>query len=200
MKNGINGGLNVMDSNTETQSARQQPGGLLNTLPDSKTHLIFWPITAAGVILDLWSKKAAFEYLQDKGGPVSIIGGFLQLRAQQNPGAAFGIATGRPILLISISIIAMVAVLMLFLFGKIQKKLHYIALAMFSAGVLGNLYDRVFNDGYVRDFIDVYYRHWHWPTFNLADTMLCIAIGILVISSFCKPTDKDYQKRALQHK
>ncbi len=185
-----------MTSNTETQPNRQQPDVLIHTPPDFTAHLIFWSTTAAGVVLDLWSKKAVFEYLQTRGESVSIIEGFLQLRIQQNPGAAFGIATGRPMLLISISIIAMMTLLGLFLFGKVHRKLHYVALALFSAGVLGNLYDRIFNHGCVRDFIDVYYKHWHWPTFNLADTMLCIAVGILIISSLFKPTDKGCQRRA----
>jgi signal peptidase II len=190
-----------MEQNTETNQARQQPGDLLNTLSAFKAHLIFWPITAAGIALDLWSKKAIFEYLQNQSNSsVSIIDGFLQLKAQQNPGAAFGIATGRPILLVSISLVAIVALLGMFLFSKAHTRLSCVALALFSAGVLGNLYDRIFNNGCVRDFIDVYYRRWHWPTFNLADSMLCIAVGLLIISSFAGPTDKGCQKHALQHK
>jgi signal peptidase II len=178
-----------------------QPGGSFCTPPDFRTHLIFWLITAVGVALDLWSKKAVFEYLQTRDdNSVSIIGGLLQLRAQQNPGAAFGIATGRPVLLVSISIIAMAALLMLFLLGKVHRGLPCVALALFSAGVLGNLYDRIFNHGCVRDFIDVYYRHWHWPTFNLADAMLCIAVGVLVVSGFFKATDKACQRHAPQQK
>ena len=191
----------MMNSNKETTAARQQPGDLLNTLPAFKAHLIFWPTMAAGVVLDLWSKKAVFEYLQNQNnGTASIIKGFLQLKAQQNPGAAFGIATGRPMLLVSISLIAIVVLLAMFLFGKVHGKLSCAALALFSAGVLGNLYDRIFNNGQVRDFIDVYYRRWHWPTFNLADAMLCIAVGLLIISSFVRPTDKGCQRHALQHK
>ena len=52
-----------------------------------------------------------------------------------------------------------------------------VALGLFAAGVSGNLWDRIFNGGQVRDFIDVVYwpgRHWH--TFNVADAMLCIAV------------------------
>ena len=137
--------------------------------------------------------------MQSKGGHVSLINGFLQLRAQENPGAAFGIANGQPVFLVSVSIIAMVVLLGLFLFGRMNRGLHHLALGLFSAGVMGNLYDRLFNDGYVRDFIDVYYGRRHWPTFNLADTMLCLAAGILVLSTFTS-TDKDYQKPAEQQK
>ena len=57
------------------------------------------------------------------------------------------------------------------------------ALGLFMGGVAGNLYDRLFNDGMVRDFIDVYWRGWHWPAFNVADSMLCVAVGIFVVRS-----------------
>ena len=59
-------------------------------------------------------------------------------------------------------------------------------LASFSfilAGAMGNLLDRI-RLGYVIDFLDVYagflgYPHWHWPTFNIADSL--IVVGALVV-------------------
>jgi signal peptidase II len=71
----------------------------------------------------------------------------------------------------------------IFLFGGCKQRLMTVALGLFTAGVLGNLYDRIFNDGLVRDFIDVvYWPGRHWPAFNVADSMLCIAVAILIIS------------------
>ena len=63
------------------------------------------------------------------------------------------------------------------------KTLLYGALALFLAGILGNAYDRVFNNGMVRDFIDVYHKDLHWPAFNVADSMLCAAVGLLLLST-----------------
>jgi signal peptidase II len=53
-------------------------------------------------------------------------------------------------------------------------------------GVGGNLYDRLFNDGRVRDFIDVnlYVNNYHWPTFNIADSLLCIGVGLCLLDAF----------------
>ena len=164
-----------------------------------KAQLIFWPLMAAGFALDLWSKSTVFDWLQQQRvGSVSIINGFLQLVAAENAGAAFGIATGQRRLLIAVSIIALIAILTVFLFSKAEHKLVYIALALFTAGVCGNLYDRIFNNGRVRDFIDVvYWPGRHWPAFNLADTMLCVGVGLIIISSFF--TDKSARKHAQQH-
>jgi signal peptidase II len=63
--------------------------------------------------------------------------------------------------------------------------------------VCGNMYDRIFNGGAVRDFIDVYYRGHHWHTFNVADSLLCIGVGLLIISTFLieRPGRKHDQQR-----
>jgi len=153
----------------------------------------------AGLALDLWSKKAVFDWLGQKPGhSVSIIDGFLQFIRAKNAGAAFGIATGQTQLLVAVSAVALVVILVVFLLSGTEKKLVHIALGLFAAGVCGNLHDRIFHDGFVRDFIDiVYWPGRHWPAFNIADSMLCIAVALLIISAF---TEKSSRKRAQQHK
>jgi signal peptidase II len=106
--------------------------------------------------LDLWSKAAVFDWLsRQQGGSVSVIDGFFRLVAVENTGAAFGIATGQTRLLTAVSVIALVVILVIFFFGGVKHKLTHAALGLFAAGVCGNLYDRIFNDGRVRDFIDL---------------------------------------------
>jgi signal peptidase II len=194
----------MTESKTENRGA--QPGSSRFFLrrrpfvpPGLTAQLIFWPLMLAGLALDLWSKKAVFNYLEHKpDNSISIIDGFLQLVIAQNNGAAFGLFSGRPYLLAAASIIALIVILVIFFFSEVRHTLIYIALALFAAGVCGNLYDRIFNDGFVRDFIDVYYRQYHWPAFNIADTILCIGIGILVLSTFF--TAKPHRTHGQQHK
>ncbi|MEE2611785.1 MAG: signal peptidase II, partial [Pseudomonadota bacterium] len=47
-------------------------------------------------------------------------------------------------------------------------------------GALGNLTDRL-RFGYVVDFIDFHYQGWHWPAFNLADTVITLGVIVLLI-------------------
>ena len=56
-------------------------------------------------------------------------------------------------------------------------------LALIVAGAIGNLIDRI-RFGYVVDFVHWYWRDFHWPVFNLADAVICIAAGLLILSSF----------------
>jgi len=169
-------------------------------LPSLKAQLIFWPIMVIGLALDLASKSAVFSWLeQQPGNCVSIIEGFLQFVRTENPGAAFGIAPGYSGLLVAVSVIALVIIFAIFLSSGNQHTLFHAALALFAAGVCGNLYDRISNDGLVRDFIDVvYWPGRHWPAFNVADAMLCIGVGLLIIANFF--TGRSSRTRAQQHK
>jgi len=152
-----------------------------NVLPDLSAHLIFWPLLVLGISLDLWSKKAVFDWLGEGRGSFSIIDGFIRFVVAVNDGAAFGLFSGHSYGLIAISLLALIVVFTIFLFGGIKQRLINVSLGLFAAGVCGNLYDRIFNDGLVRDFIDVtYWPGRHYPAFNVADSMLCIAVGLII--------------------
>lgn len=55
-------------------------------------------------------------------------------------------------------------------------------LALILGGALGNVWDRLVH-GHVIDFIDVYYRDWHWPAFNAADSAITVGAVILIIDA-----------------
>ena len=169
-------------------------------LPDLKAHLIFWPLTVVGLILDLWTKKAVFDWLEYREVYV-VIDGFIQLVRALNDGAAFGLFSGKTFLLTIVPVVALVASVAFFLFGGPQPRKVYVALGLIAAGACGNLHDRMFNGGLVRDFIDVYYRGYHWPAFNFADSLLCIGVMLLMLpmvwGTFIR---KPAQKHAQQQK
>ncbi len=56
-------------------------------------------------------------------------------------------------------------------------------LSLILGGALGNFIDRA-KLGYVIDFLDFYYRQWHWPAFNIADAAITIGVAILLLDSF----------------
>lgn len=169
-------------------------------LPDATAHLILWPTAILGLMLDLWTKHAVFAWLRHEVDQSAvIIDGFLTFRLALNNGAAFGIAGGKLPFLIGVASLALVIILGVFFLGGAKQRTVQWALGLFGAGVSGNLWDRIFNGGQVRDFIDVVYwpgRHWH--TFNVADAMLCIAVGLLIVATFI--TDSSDQKRAQPQK
>jgi len=192
----------MTETRTDETSARLTPSRALLkqislALPDTKAHLIFWSLTIGGLALDLWSKKAVFDWLAPQER-FSVLDGFLQLVPALNNGAAFGWFAGRAYFLAAVSIGAVVAIFAVFLFSGSRQRLVHIALGLFAAGVCGNLYDRIFNGGAVRDFIDVYYRSFHWHTFNIADSLLCLGVGALILSTFL--TEKPARRHDRQRK
>jgi signal peptidase II len=153
--------------------------------PDRLGHLIFWPLLLAGLAADLGTKHAVFAWLWDRPGQsASIIDGILSFRLALNTGAAFGLAAGHMPFLVGVSVVALLVILGVFFLASARQRLVQVALGLFAAGVSGNLWDRLFNGGQVRDFIDVVYwpgRHWH--TFNVADALLCLAVGVLLTAT-----------------
>jgi signal peptidase II len=175
--------------NTQGKACRN----LIGRLPDFKGHLLFWPIAIAGAAFDLWSKKAVFDWLPTViGEKYVIIDGFFQFILRENSGAAFSILQGQKLFLVGILIVAFFVVIGVFLLNGVNRRTTQVALAFFTGGIVGNFYDRAFNNGLVRDFLDVYVRDYHWPTFNVADSLLCIGVGLLVISNlFSAQTERE---------
>jgi signal peptidase II len=69
-----------------------------------------------------------------------------------------------------------------------SRRLHWtttVSFALLAAGILGNLIDRLVK-GSVVDFLHFYIREYAWPSFNVADSCICIAAGLLILSSFRK--------------
>jgi signal peptidase II len=139
-------------------------------------------IAAAVLVLDQLTKHLVVRnfHLHEA---IRIIPGFFDLVYVRNPGAAFGILSGthgvwRTVFFIAVSAVAMAVIAVLA--TKTADRLSLAAYALIGGGAVGNLIDRV-RFGEVVDFIDWYYRSWHWPTFNIADSAITIGVGLLVI-------------------
>ncbi|MHC5082873.1 MAG: signal peptidase II [Planctomycetota bacterium] len=155
--------------------------------------LLFWPVTIIGAALDLWSKWAVFNWLSiEKQDYYILIEGYVRFIARENEGAAFSIFSGWRYFLVSISGLAFVVMIVIFFSRKVHSKLVMFAMGCMTAGIIGNFYDRAFNEGRVRDFIDVLIPviDYTWPTFNVADSLLCIGVGILIITNLTASTDQ----------
>ncbi|HNX53845.1 MAG TPA: signal peptidase II [Pontiellaceae bacterium] len=117
------------------------------------------------------------------GEPQSVIPGFFNLVYVRNEGAAWGMFGGQmPVLIIlSITVLVLLAVYHRKVLNPTLD--HRIALGLMVGGICGNLIDRV-RVGWVTDFLDFYLGSYHWPSFNVADSAICIAVGIYLLSSF----------------
>ncbi|HKL27312.1 MAG TPA: signal peptidase II [Desulfuromonadales bacterium] len=112
-----------------------------------------------------------------------IIPGLLSLTYIRNPGAAFGIFADSSLRLpffISVSLVAMLGILWILKQRENGQQPGNLGLALVFAGALGNLIDRI-RLGEVIDFIDVYWRQYHWPAFNVADSAITVGVFLLLV-------------------
>jgi len=136
------------------------------------------------IALDQLTKYAAADYLL-RHGELELVP-FLNLALVHNTGAAFGMlsqASGwQNIFFIVVALIACVVIS--WIVWRLEKKdlLLVSGLMLILGGAAGNLIDRLVH-GYVIDFIDVYYRDWHWPAFNIADSAITVGAVILAIDA-----------------
>jgi signal peptidase II len=148
-------------------------------------YLFLVAVTPAILILDQITKQIIISRFH-LGETLSIILGFFDLTYVRNTGAAFGfLAQADPRFRVPFFfIVPLVAIAAIaYIFKKIpegDKKLS-IALSLVIGGAVGNLIDRVIY-GYVIDFFLFHWKYeYQFPAFNVADSAICIGVGILML-------------------
>lgn len=145
-------------------------------------HKLFVVLTAGVLFFDQLSKAVVSSALR-MYEVRPIIHGLLNLTRIHNTGAAFGLLSGqvspaRTFFFLAVSILAMGVVVWMLIRLPEGQKMEQVALSLIFAGALGNVVDRI-RLGEVVDFIDIYYRSYHWPAFNVADS--AISIGVILL-------------------
>lgn len=188
-----------------------------------RRSLLFLGIVLIGVLLDLGSKSWIFSALGMPGeykyrddpelhATWWIAEDLFGFQTSLNQGALFGIGQGKVGLFAAFSCVAITGILgWLIFFRGLSSRFLTITLGMITAGILGNLYDRLglhglkwnYADSFhspplhqigdpvyaVRDWILVMIGSYHWPNFNIADSLL--VCGAILIGIFAFFVDED---------
>ena len=141
------------------------------------------------VIFDQLTKFLADSQL-NYAEPLALLPSF-NLTLLYNPGAAFSFlsdASGwQRWFFVTVSLLASVFLVLWLRKLKPEQKLLALALALVLGGALGNLIDRLLL-GHVVDFIQVYYKTFYWPAFNIADSAITVGAALLIWDAlFAKP-------------
>ena len=143
-----------------------------------------WAVIAAAIFVADQVTKAAVEGSIPEHTTVPVVPHFLNLVHTKNAGAAFGLFSESPsawktALLIVVSSLLLAMVIGVVWRNQQLRRVAGVGLALILGGALSNLFDRI-RFGRVVDFVDVYYRGYHWYTFNLADASIVVGAGFLV--------------------
>ncbi len=136
------------------------------------------------LIADQWTKFWAMTSLKPVA-LIEIIPGFFRFTYATNRGVAFSLFADSELnvrlIFVAISTLATIFVLSYFARTPANKWRMNTALSLLLAGIVGNLIDRV-RFGEVVDFLDFHLgESYTWPTFNLADAVICIGAALLAL-------------------
>ena len=155
---------------------------------ESKPNALPWLLVSLVVIaLDQWTKWLVLRELVPYD-PHPVIPHVLNWTLAFNTGAAFSFlagGSGWQVWLFGILAVAVSAGLIVWLVRVPRGEWRTaLPVALIIGGALGNLIDRVLR-GQVTDFIQVYWRAWSWPAFNVADSAICVgAVALIAFSLF----------------
>ncbi|PYN13289.1 MAG: signal peptidase II [Candidatus Rokuibacteriota bacterium] len=148
--------------------------------------LVIAVIAVVVVVLDQLTKLVVLDRLAP-GAPVTVVPGLVALTLVMNPGLAFGLLAGVPpgwrwivvpLSLLALLVLLRVALRILPTGGWRERS----AIGLVFGGAVGNLIDRA-RFGAVVDFVDVHFRGYHWPAFNVADSAITIGVAMLALAA-----------------
>jgi len=116
---------------------------------------------------------------------VTVVPGLVDLTHVRNTGAAFGLLNAadfpfKPLVMLGIAVAAFLAIAVFALQLPPEDRLARTGLGLVLGGAVGNLIDRA-TVGYVLDFVDVYWRTYHFWAFNVADAAITVGAGLVLV-------------------
>ena len=122
------------------------------------------------------------------GAHIEIFPDLLNLVHVGNTGAAWSMFSGMSLWLALLALGTLVAMFL----WRHSLGLHHAAVqpafGLLSGGILGNLVDRLAH-GHVIDFLDFHFGSYTYPTFNVADSGICVGVFWYVLWSLKQPAE-----------
>jgi signal peptidase II len=146
---------------------------------------VAWSLIVALALADQLTKILTLRFIPYQES-IPVIPGFFNLTHLHNTGAAFSMLHDNNLFFILLSTAVFIALVIL--------RRHFTGFLMqwgwilLLSGIIGNVTDRI-RLGHVVDFLDFQFGGYHWPAFNVADSCICIAAGLFLISGFVTPKE-----------
>ncbi len=141
------------------------------------------PLFYLALVLSIALDQAAKAWASDSLAPIgsiTIIPGLFNLTYVGNTGVAFGLLAGHGLV---VALLMIALALAAFFFARGLNWASWepnLVGGCLCGGALGNLVDRL-RIGHVVDFLDFHLGPHHWPFFNVADSLICVAVGWIVL-------------------
>ena len=151
--------------------------------------LIWIVVIVASVFADQLTKQLVVNFL-DREEPLYIIKDVLRFSYVENRGAAFGMLDDhRWVFMILSTVVMVVIIYVMFKYKRFFHPILMTGLSFTVGGGIGNMIDRTVN-GFVVDFFD--FTLIDFAVFNLADTFICIGVGLIFLDILLGKSDYSF--------
>jgi len=117
---------------------------------------------------------------------IGVIDGFFYLVHVGNTGAAWSLFTGQSVVLAALAAATLIAIFLWRRALGLRDGVCQIAFGLLCGGIAGNLIDRLVY-GHVIDFVDLHFWSYVYPTFNVADSGICVGVVLYLWRSLRSP-------------
>jgi signal peptidase II len=168
-----------------------------------RAYRTLWIIAITVFVLDQLTKlwivfRVPFDPMHSHGpgSDIEVIRGFFYIIHVGNTGAAWSMFSGRSVLLAGLAAVTLVAIYFWRHSLGLKQPLSQICFGLLCGGIVGNLLDRLVHK-HVIDFIDLHFGSYVYPTFNVADSGICIGVILYLWLSLrtSNPPSRERQSR-----
>jgi len=149
--------------------------------------LVAFVVLAADRLTKAWiATRLPFDAYLERDGAIPVIRGFFYLVHVGNTGAAWSLFSGRSPVLAGFALATLAAIFLWRRALGLRATGTQVCFGLICGGILGNLIDRLVHH-HVIDFIDLHFGSYAYPTFNIADSGICVGVALYAILSLRSP-------------
>lgn len=158
-----------------------------------RAYRLLWVVAIVVFVLDQATKfwidatiPFSMEHWHAGSRHIEVISGFFYLIHVGNTGAAWSMFSGQSVLLALLACVTLVAIFFWRHTLGLRDRLTQFCFGLLCGGIAGNLVDRLLH-GHVVDFIDLHFGNYIYPTFNVADSGICVGVLLYIWHSLRTP-------------
>jgi signal peptidase II len=157
-----------------------------------RRYQLLWVLALVVFVLDqitkIWINARMPLGTYGPPGSIVVIEGFFNLVHVGNTGAAWSMLAGKSTFLALLAFVTLGAIYLWRHELGLRLRVVQLSFGLLCGGIVGNLVDRMVH-GHVIDFLDFHFGSYIYPTFNIADSGICVGVAIYLIHSLRQPPE-----------